>query len=46
MMLDVSSGLFDSGLDAVADRMDAAARVPERRPEGALPVLGARSATS
>ena len=47
MTLDVYSGLFDDDLDAVADRMDAAAaRVPPACPEGAEGALGECSATS
>ncbi len=47
MTLDVYSGLFDDDLDAVADRMDAAAaRVPPACPEGAEGALGERPTTS
>ena len=46
MTPDVYSGLFDNGLDVVADRMDAAARVPRACPEGAVTALGERPATS
>ena len=47
MTLDVYSGLFDDDLDAVADRMDAAAaRVPPACPEGADSALGEHSETS
>ena len=46
MTPDVYSGLFDNGLDVVADRMDAAARVPRACPEGAVTTLGERPATS
>ena len=47
MTLDVYSGLFDDDLDAVADRMDAAAaRVRPARPKGIHTALGERSTTS
>ena len=47
MTLDVYYGLFDDDLDAVADRMDAAAaRVPPACPEGIHTALGERSTTS